>query len=501
MKSQIYSRLLVAFPQSVLLAGFFILTGVCASFAQDAEENAVPLKLISYPNRMQNLSTLPFPRAKDPALSPQGPLEPTASLTAPTVYSALTGVTALRIDAAVGSSSGTDYVLSNLRITSDQTVFDDYLIGSYSFDLATQRLQPVSFLKYSGVGIFESGNNFFLKDNTSTLYFYTSPTNVTQYPEGPAYTFQGGSEYLVNTSVGHCIDMVFTGIANRTVRISLIDTHGEVVFDQKITFPSSTFFGVQTHVPVFLDGPYRFRMETVSPTTAFTYSCIFFNSNGTNVTTAINGTTLSASLPGYGLRYKKYKVRLASGQSMTAPLDSDTELTVINSKGVIVAGPTNAGINVTVTETDDYYIVIQPGDSVSSSTENYSGRLTITTALSFADWAISHRLHPDRDGPSEDANRDGIPNLLPYALGTNPLKSAPLPVAFAANATTMTLTFPAASYATNVLYQPEFSTTLSGWSPATPINSGSVEGATIKTASFARSGGSGFGHLKLTLSP
>jgi hypothetical protein len=445
----------------------------------------------------------PIGQAISPKIYPSGlypnlpPREPTQNLALATggydVLTNLTGVTGLQTDAVVGSASGSNYVFDNLRIRSAQTTFDDYLIGYYTFDLATQRLSPTKFEKAPTVGVYEPKEKFFIKDNTASVNFFTNPATPTQFGQGILHTFQSGVDYFSNLSVAQRLTLRFSGMpANQLLRLILTKEDGTAYYDERVNTSTAAFI-VISGAPVLLTGKYRMRIEAITPTAAFNFGIMFYNENGAVTTTAVTGNTLSASLggsaSGNGLPYKKFKIPLTNGQTVSIPGDSDTNAFLIDSRGATVLSGGNAGINKTVIETGDYYIIITPRDSVSSSSESYSGVLTIANSLSFLDWGASHGLPYGRDGASQDADGDGMKNLLEYSLGLNPSKAdSTSAVAASVTASQFSISYNRPNYLTGVSVQPQVSSNLIDWVNATGTATGTTPGNSVMTVSTPKAG-------------
>jgi hypothetical protein len=135
-----------------------------------------------------------------------------------------------------------------------------------------------------------------------------------------------------------------------------------------------------SHLSVLDAGTYKVKVSPASGSSVFGYKFSFANENFSVTQAVLSGNTLNASLSGasgVGIPYRKFKCSAVAGKTISLPVDADTEIILINSKGAVLAGPTNAGINYKATETGDCYIVIQPRDSNSDSVEYYSGVLSI----------------------------------------------------------------------------------------------------------------------------
>jgi hypothetical protein len=420
------------------------------------------------------------------------------------VLTNLTGVTGMRADAVKATASTSSYEFLNLRVASNQTTYDDFLVGYYSFDLATQRLVPQRYEKAPALGIFEPENYFLLKDNTDAVNFYTNPATPAQFAQGIQHTLQSNTDYFANLTAGQRLCLSITNLpAGQVMRVILSLQDGTIYADDQITSPGTSVVGTFSKLPILVSGTYRLRIESVSPTAAFSYRARFFNENGAATTNVVNGSNLGVSLAGaaggFGLLYQKYRVSLNNGQTVSVPADADTASYLINSRGKLLDGGTNSGIQKTVTETGTYYIIVAPLSENTLTNESYTGTLTITSALSFRNWSAAHDLSYGKDGSEQDADGDGVKNIVEYALGMNPKASDPAPpTALTRNGNAVALSYLKPDYVQGATVQPRFSTNGQSWSNGT-ATAGAVEaGGTRMSASFPAGSGRGFGRLEVS---
>ena len=134
------------------------------------------------------------------------------------------------------------------------------------------------------------------------------------------------------------------------------------------------------------------------------------------------------------------------------------------------------------------YLVVFNGDEV-----------TTPPAPTFSSWAVENNLPLDRDGPLEDADFDGIPNLIEYALDLEPLVADPgaLPQAVLENGI---LSYTYVRHRSDILYTVETSGDFSGWT-ANGVDQGTPATDGTTTASIPYTPGSAFLHLKVELIP
>lgn len=420
------------------------------------------------------------------------------------VLPSLTNVTEFRNGASKGGADSDGYNFQNIRVKSDQTNLDDYLVGYYQFDLSSQRLMPLKFERAPNVGVFEVDYKFLMKDMVDPVNFHINPSTPNQFLQGNPYTFQSETDYYANLTVGQRLCVVLSNFpSNRLFRLVILTEDGSTYID---TRANTGGFSVITYssLPVLTSGRYKMRIEAVSPATAFSFRTYFYNENGFATNTIVSGNTISVSLAGngsgYGLPYRKFRIALTAGQTFDLPGDLDTNAWLIDGDGAVISGGGNAGINVPVTKTGDYYVVIQPRDSVSGSSESYTGTVTVTDSLSFQNWAWSRQLAYGKDRAGDDADGDGMTNLLEYALGSNPSSSTgSAPLAQSLSPTSQTLRYAKPNYVTGVTVMPQFAGENFQWQDATPVADGTENGVPHFKASVPRqSSGKGFSRVKVT---
>jgi uncharacterized delta-60 repeat protein len=123
--------------------------------------------------------------------------------------------------------------------------------------------------------------------------------------------------------------------------------------------------------------------------------------------------------------------------------------------------------------------------------------ITTPPAPTFSSWVIDKALPPDRDGPLDDADFDGISNLLEYALGLEPMESDPgaLPQPVLENGV---LKYTYVRVRSDIIYTVETTENLTSWT-ATGVDQGTPAPDGTTTASVPYAPGSKYLHLKVEL--
>lgn len=117
----------------------------------------------------------------------------------------------------------------------------------------------------------------------------------------------------------------------------------------------------------------------------------------------------------------------------------------------------------------------------------------------FSGWVTEKALPTGKDGPLDDADSDGISNLLEYALGLEPMESDPdeLPPPVVENGL---LKYTYVRVRSDIIYTVEKSDNLQGWS-SLGVDQGTPAPDGTTTASVPFAPGSRFVHLKVELVP
>ncbi len=440
-----------------------------------------------------------------PSAVPHDPAAPGPRTPGPfTVYTRLTGVTGIRDGAIAGEAVENGYVFKNMRFQSAQTTYDDYVRGYYKFDLATQNLVPEKFEKAPGVGIFEEEYQVCIKDNADPLYFSQTLNGPNQFAQATSHTFQSGTDYYLKMAVGQRLAFAISVVSGRTYRIVISLEDGTVVGDQLGQGGGYAFY---YEISALVAGSYKFRIEPVSPATSFSYTFRFANENAFTTSNVVSGNTISASLGGgifgFGRPYRKFRVALLAGQTISYPGDSDVTLILVNSRGSIVAKSQGLPTEKTVTESGDYYIVMFPEAANSPSTESYSGTVTITNPLTFTSWSAAHGLVWQKDRPTDDPDGDGNSNLIEYALGLDPTKNdGGKALAQTVSPGQQTIRYQKPVYLTGVSVTPQFADANFQWQDAAAASDGTENGNPMVKAAISRPmNGKGFARIKVTQSP
>lgn len=160
-------------------------------------------------------------------------------------------------------------------------------------------------------------------------------------------------------------------------------------------------------------------------------------------TSAGQTLTLAASVLGTGVTYQWYR------------RDVNGNVTAVNSA-------TSATLNLpNISESAQYFVrATASGGSVDSSAS------TVIVQRTYDQWAALKGIAPSAD--AGDSDGDGIPNLVEYALGTNPSVQTSGPTLAIDGANRLSLTFRASKETGGVTIIPETSTTLAAGSWTSP---------------------------------
>jgi uncharacterized delta-60 repeat protein len=122
---------------------------------------------------------------------------------------------------------------------------------------------------------------------------------------------------------------------------------------------------------------------------------------------------------------------------------------------------------------------------------------TTPSGPTFSSWVTDKALPPGKDGPLDDADADGIENLIEYALDLEPLQSDPSALPVLENGV---LNYTYVRLRSDILYTAETSENLTNWT-ATGVDQGTPAPDGTTTASVPYAPGSRYLHLKVQLIP
>lgn len=184
-------------------------------------------------------------------------------------------------------------------------------------------------------------------------------------------------------------------------------------------FITSSFSGINTA-----------GVETTGAYPATAQRDSFFVTGSGSVGNQSNGVLSFANLsPSANYTFRLFGSRNATGQRVTrftipglAPVHLDT---VNNTGATVTLGPVTADSSGSVT------LSVQPLDASGTLQEyGYVGVLELTeqttVASGFATWCAMSGLPFAASAPTDDPDADGLPNLLEYALGMDPLNAGPV---------------------------------------------------------------------------
>jgi len=311
--------------------------------------------------------TINVPMTNGPAVFYRGREYP------PDLSRRLVNLTNVFLDTASTKTESNRLVVSGMRVESSDYNFNDYITATYDLDLCRQAFQLRSLDVVTNVGVTSGGSPFF--------FFKDSPRGVTvlngsqSLPSQTSHTLiSTGQTLYVDLEVGQVFSMV-TGDVNIGSEFGVImqDPLGKQL--ASYTVPSNTRF---YHTPIYAVRPGRYSLQFVPQNTAnVTVNFRFTNSNKSQITTIANGQVVSVSIADYLDEYIKFRVRLASGQTLRmAGPGEGASVTVYNSKGIVFGGRGGSGdLIFTAPQTDNYFVIYYHTDFQG---HNYSTRVTIS---------------------------------------------------------------------------------------------------------------------------
>ena len=298
---------------------------------------------------------------------------------------------------------------------------------------------------------------------------------------GGSFNYSGTSN-IARLLPNGALDVSFSATLNSTAQSVALQANGKIVVGGNFSnVNGQAGFGALARLNVDGTTDVGFPAAGAFPSTVNT---IAIQANGRIL---VGGNFQSYSGGGNGL------VRLETDGSVDASFVSGTGWTAyadvhdiaIRPDGVIWVGGNGYQFNGQTVN----YLAAFNGDEPAAET-------------TFASWVTDNMLPPGKDGPLDDADDDGVSNLLEYALGMNPkVSDAHLLPQPQRGGGLLSLTYQ--RLRSDVTYSAETTTNLSN--PASWTISGVDQGTPAPdgttTASIPISGASGFLHVEVTLNP
>ena len=349
---------------------------------------------------------------------PTGWVDPSDFIDANRPGSLPPGITQVNLNGALVSADAGGIVrVRGARILSDSTDLDDYVVLEYQLQIPGLNLQPVSAAVYPHIGVVYRPEAIFVK-NVAAEFVLTRN----------AQTFQSSTTYTITAANEQALHMVLE--AGTTLCFSLQNPSsnyhfiiqkadsGEMIRDSYF-LAGSYWDAWQT--AIFAAGEYLVFFQAEG-TTSMTLDMTAFNSNRFPLSDLTHGSSFSASFRQDSGDYRKWRIYLQRGQTLTMTQTSKTGdvrfwLLFEDSTSVQSAGFATSAY--TAKATGNYYLVCKMAGTDSGSC---GGTISIAgPALTYAVWRNWFGFGPGMEYADRDPDGDGLPNFAEYALDTNPL--------------------------------------------------------------------------------
>lgn len=281
----------------------------------------------------------------------------------------LENIQEVHLDGAYVFVSGNRICLDNIRVVSDSTDFDDYLMMDFLWDLESLRLIPTKLEVIENLGTYCVEHDLFAKNVTTSLRM-TSP--------------QGGilrADTMYTITAGPQDEFRMYMEAGTVLTTPLRDPSDEYCIE--IQRPDGELLGRVLHkegsrwMTIWGDllrtGEYRFRfMPTHDRDVTLQFG--FTNNNRQPLRTLSNGETFSTSLNGWGHEYAKYFLHLRKGDLVEVDKigGAVVRLRLVNDAGRNVSGYSNDNLFFRVQESGAHYLFVisdelEEGDQYSAT--------------------------------------------------------------------------------------------------------------------------------------
>lgn len=333
------------------------------------------------------------------------------------VSSIPSGITQVNLNGALVSADAGGIVrVRGARILSDSTDLDDYVVLQYRLQIPGLDLQPLSATVYPDIGVVYRPEAIFVKNVAAE---FTLTRNTQTFQSSTTYTITAANDqpFHMNLEAGTTLCFHLNNPSRNYHFIIQKADSGEIIRDS-YHLTESNWAAWQT--AILASGEYLVFFQAENAT-SMTLEMTAFNSNRFPLSDLAHGSSFSASFREGSGDYRKWRIFLQRGQTLTVTKTSesgDISSYVIFEDSTSWGPAGFATFAYVAKQTGNYYLVFMTG-ALSGSC---AGTISISgPAMTFAAWRNLYGFAAGMEYPNRDPDGDGLPNFAEYALDTDPL--------------------------------------------------------------------------------
>jgi len=330
------------------------------------------------------------------------------------------GITQVNLNGALVSAEANGNVqVMGARIVSDTTDLGDYVVLDYSVSTPDLQLRPVSAKVYPDIGVVYRQESLFMKDVSPN---FTLTRNGQTFNSGTTYNITATNEVPFHMNLEAGMSLSFR-LANPSKNYHFIIQHastGKIIRDNYLLQGSdmSTY-----NTAIFKAGEYLVFFQAENAPT-MSVQMTGYNENRLPLVGLANGSSFSASFRAATVDYAKGRLSLVKGQTLiVARTGGSTDVAlflVYEDSTLSLSTSPGGGLSFIAPHTGDYYLAVRMSTALASG--SYAGQITVSgPSMNYTTWRNLYTLAPGAEYANTDADGDGMPNFVEYAMDTDPL--------------------------------------------------------------------------------